>query len=247
MAKSNWWLNAIGKSRGTPIPSGQATEAYFASNGQLEDRPALRLYEKLISRYSEGVIVDWGCGSGSMLKRLSHYGSVIGYDVSPAARELANSLIPRATIVSEPSAIESGSVDAIIALHVLEHVDDAGLEVTFMEWLRILKPWGVLLVATPDLDGKGAKIKGADWVGLSDPSHTNLKGADAWRMLFLSKGFELIEEGSDGLWDGPYTTSLRLERFVRLIPSAVAVLIGRLISRVGSGESYISIWRVLKV
>jgi len=101
----------IGKSRGTPIPSGQATEAYFASNGQLGDRPALRLYEKLISRYSKGLIVDWGCGSGSMLKRLQHYGSVIGYDVSPAARALAKSLIPRATIVSEPTAIESGSVE----------------------------------------------------------------------------------------------------------------------------------------
>jgi len=126
-------------------------------------------------------------------------------------------------------------------------MDDASLEVTLIEWLRMLKPWGVLLIATPDLDGKGAKIKGTHWVGFSDPTHTNLKSADAWRMLFLSNGFELIEEGSDGLWDGPYTTSLRLEKFVRLIPSAMAVLTGRLISRVGSGESYISIWRVSKV
>lgn len=47
---------------------------------------------------------------------------------------------------------ESGSVDEIYALDILEHFELKRVESVLAEWCRVLKPRGVLFIRTPDLD-----------------------------------------------------------------------------------------------
>jgi SAM-dependent methyltransferase len=57
------------------------------------------------------------------------------------------------TSADDLSMIDTGVCDEIYASHVLEHLDwKAGL-VALKEWLRVLKPDGMLTVAVPDIEG----------------------------------------------------------------------------------------------
>lgn len=216
---------------------------YFRNNGQDRDRAALRLYAQLLRRYTKGPYVDWGCGSGFLLRRLARYGNSVGFDPSPHALVRAREVCPVASHVEVSSEIPSGSAGGIAAIHVLEHISDEEVTSTLTEWRRILQPGGVVLVATPDLTGKGHQLAGSEWLGFTDPTHINLKGAGDWFRILSGAGFSPITEGSDGLWNGPYRTSFKAEALFRQIPSALSVVAGRLTSRVGHGESYVALWR----
>lgn len=51
-----------------------------------------------------------------------------------------------------PLPYESGSVDEIRASHLIEHFDPRRALVVLDEWMRVLKPGGVLKLAVPDMD-----------------------------------------------------------------------------------------------
>ena len=217
---------------------------YFQQNGQDRDRAALRLYARLLRRYTQGPYVDWGCGSGFLLRRLAKFGDSVGLDPSEHARRRSQDVCPASICVEDSSEIPSGFAGGIAAIHVLEHITDQEVVSTLAEWRRILQPEGIVLVATPDLTGKGHELTGDRWLGFTDPTHVNLKGALNWARVLSASGFTPIVEGSDGLWNGPYRTSLKAEAIFRRIPSALAVASGRLVSRVGHGESYVAVWRL---
>lgn len=61
---------------------------------------------------------------------------------------------------------ESGTVDEIRAVHVLEHVGYFETLPTLIEWHRVLKPGGRLYVAVPDFE----KIALAMFNGCDDPN-----------------------------------------------------------------------------
>lgn len=99
------------------------------------------------------VIIDIGCSSGSMLRTLRDRfpkATLIGADyISGPLRGLAASLpgIPflQFNLVSCP--LFSNSIDAVILLNVLEHIEDdfAAMQQAF----RIVKPGGVVVIEVP--------------------------------------------------------------------------------------------------
>jgi len=56
------------------------------------------------------------------------------------------------TTIDDLSEIESRSVEAVYACHVLEHVDRYDVLRTLQEWHRVLIPGGELRVAVPDFE-----------------------------------------------------------------------------------------------
>ena len=61
---------------------------YYRDNGQSGDRPALAWYARLVRRYcGPGPYLDYGCGTGHLLRRLAANGSAAGssYTVAPGA------------------------------------------------------------------------------------------------------------------------------------------------------------------
>ncbi|MGH2557421.1 MAG: methyltransferase domain-containing protein [Thermomicrobiales bacterium] len=94
-------------------------------------------------------ILDAGCGTGQMLKRLEALGTAIGIDSSAEAVSFAASRgarrLVRGTINAPP--FPAGSFDCIVVLDVIEHVDD---DTGILRSLRdAVRPGGSVIVTVP--------------------------------------------------------------------------------------------------
>jgi ubiquinone/menaquinone biosynthesis C-methylase UbiE len=97
-------------------------------------------------------VLDLGCGAGEFSAALAEHGAQpIGVDVAAEALRRAAQRVPgldlRRWRAGEPLPLEDGSVDAVWAGEVIEHVVDVA------PWLsevrRVLRPRGTLLLTTP--------------------------------------------------------------------------------------------------
>jgi SAM-dependent methyltransferase len=213
--------------------------AYYAGNGQAGDRPALRWYARMVRRYvGAGPYLDFGCGTGHLLRRLSERDSASGFEISRWSAATARATAPGCRVYSVMDEIPHGMFRGLIAIHVVEHLDDATAAAALACWRRVLVPGGRALVVTPDTAGKAHALAGKAWSGFADPTHVNLKPHADWRRFFADGGFTVLREGSDGLWNVPYGNLPRpLDALLRALPSLVQFLAGRLFLRPGSGES----------
>jgi len=217
---------------------------YYSFNRQDSDRPALRFYARLARKHCPpGRLLDFGCGTGYLLKRLREFTQIDGFDISEYARQATAERVPGAVIHAELDAIPQESFSGIIALHVLEHVDDAGLARILYQWNRVLMPGGRVICVVPDPNGKGFSLKRENWFAFRDPSHINLKSRGEWRSLFTSAGFSVLKVGTDGLWDFPYSSWAPrwLDAALHSIGTVVQFLAGDLLLAEGKGESVILI------
>jgi 2-polyprenyl-3-methyl-5-hydroxy-6-metoxy-1,4-benzoquinol methylase len=119
-------------------------------------------------------ILDFGCGSGVMLPFLSSISShVTAMDVDLLPLQRVQDFIPLANNIEVKDAAQTAITDLpanrcdlIIALDVLEHVQD--LPRTLNELLALLKPNGQLIVSGPTeniLYQVGRKIAGPEYSG----------------------------------------------------------------------------------
>jgi SAM-dependent methyltransferase len=106
----------------------------------------------LIARYvtvPNPIIVDVGCGTGATASALGRFGRVVGVDFSPLALEACASRGLNKLVRARAEAIPlaSGSVDAIVATDILEHLDDD--LAALAEFRRVLKPGGQAVITVP--------------------------------------------------------------------------------------------------
>lgn len=220
---------------GSKIPDSYEAD-YYEANEQDGDRIALRWYAALVKRYATpGRVLDFGCGTGWLVKRLATSGSADGLESSAYALAEAAGNNTSSRFFADVSEVPSATYAALSCIHVVEHVPEGALPELFTQWRRILKPGGVVLVVTPDAGGRGAQIRGDKWRGFDDPTHITLRSHEYWTQALKRSGFDVIAEGSDGLWDPPYGNWL-VDR-MRLLPIAGQVLAGRILEKPGAGES----------
>jgi SAM-dependent methyltransferase len=215
--------------------------AYYEGNGQAGDRPALGWYVRMLRRYAgEGPYLDFGCGTGHLLRRLSAHGEAAGFEISSYSAATARQIATGCTVYTALDDIPSAAFRALTSIHVLEHLDDATLATVLACWRRALMPGASGLVVMPDPAGKAQSVAGAAWAGYSDPTHINLKPHAEWRRVLVDAGFTVRREGSDGMWNVPYGRLPKLvDAAYRSGPSLVQLLSGRLFLRPGAGESSI--------
>jgi len=220
-------------------------EDYYRFNGQADDRPALRYYTRLVDRYTAGgPYLDFGCGTGHLVRRLSALGPASGFEISEYSAATARANAPGCTITTDATELDDGSFGALTAIHVLEHLDDATAEDTLATWRRVLRPDGHALVVMPDPAGRGRRLAGERWMGFADPTHINLKPHAQWREFLTARGFVVEREGTDGLWDVPYGRLPKLVDAARYaVPAFAQFLSGRLVLPAGSGESSVFVLR----
>ena len=220
-------------------------EQYYRFNGQADDRPALRFYTRLVRRYTTGgPYLDYGCGTGHLVRRLSALGPATGFEVSAYSARTAAANAPGSTVTTEAGELGDAAFGALTAIHVLEHLEDGEARETLATWHRVLRPGGHALVVMPDPAGRGRRLAGARWMGFADPTHINLKPHTEWRAFLGAHGFEVLCEGSDGLWDVPYGRLPRLvDAALHAVPALAQFLAGRLVLPPGSGESSIFLLR----
>jgi SAM-dependent methyltransferase len=216
--------------------------SYYDANGQAGDRPALWFYARLARSFiAPGRVLDFGCGTGFFLKRLKKYFAIEGYEIAPYARDRAQALVPDVPIFARLEELPPRRYAGITALHVLEHVNDNILLETFRHWRRALVPNGRVLCVIPDPSGKGYQMKGTEWFGFRDPTHINLKSRSQWHHIFVEQGFRVLQTGTDGLWDFPYTKGVPkvIDAALHSVGTVVQFGLGRLTLPEGAGESAI--------
>ena len=116
--------------------------------------------------------MEVGCSSGSLLQTFRNDGwRVLGVEPDKNAARYATTKLGIETINSilEHAEIPDQSVDAVVLLHVIEHVPDpVG---TLKEIFRVLRPGGHLILETPRYDSLMFKLLGKRERSLSCDGH----------------------------------------------------------------------------
>lgn len=95
------------------------------------------------------LLLDVGCGTGAMSKRLTQWGRVVSADFSPLALQFSRRRGLRHLLGADAMKlpVASGQFDAIVVMDVLEHLpDDAA---ALCEFFRVLKPGGRVIATVP--------------------------------------------------------------------------------------------------
>lgn len=149
----------------------------------------------VLSQLSSGKqsVLEVGCGSGMFLNQLSRDGwnRVIGIEPSETYNQLAKQEAPAAEIISsylKDAKFADGSLDAVIMLHVIEHLEDPSSEIE--EVHRILKQSGVFVVETPRFDTIWFKLLKERERSVI-PGHLMYFTTDSIKRLLIKKGFEI--------------------------------------------------------
>ncbi len=126
--------------------SGEAGAAYFSWQNAVSGETGGRLNARKFNAYLEpqATVVDFGCGAGYMLEKLT-VRERIGIEPAPAAREAARSRGLR--VVASASELGAESVDAVVSNHALEHTVQPLAELR--ELWGLLKPGGQLRLWVP--------------------------------------------------------------------------------------------------
>jgi SAM-dependent methyltransferase len=168
---------------------------------------ARRFYANLVRRYRRsGRLLEIGCGLGHMLARLESRFETHGIDVSAYAIERARQVATRSELrhlpAEEIGEFGPAAFDIVVALHVVEHLPKP--ETVLARCADILRPGGLLLMATPNTKSPFVKRKGDRWYGFTDETHISLHEPEAWYGMLREAGFRIIKAFGDGLWDVPY-------------------------------------------
>jgi 2-polyprenyl-3-methyl-5-hydroxy-6-metoxy-1,4-benzoquinol methylase len=114
-------------------------------------------------------ILDFGCGSGLFTRQLAQRfgpGVVVGSDFhyAPPAELDADSYVPMAELGKF-----EGTFDLVLAMHVLEHDDDAlGL---LARIAAMAKPGGTVVVEVPNVECVWTQVMGRAWDAWYVPFH----------------------------------------------------------------------------
>ncbi len=195
-----------------------AREHHFLT---VKTRVAYRVWRRELHRYggwdeqSRFTLLDVGCGCGYLLgcmERWFPHSDIWGLDANPSLLHFAAGHLHRARLVhgtAEKLPFDDGSVNAIFALHILEHLAKPGALIA--EAGRVLPPGGLLLAATPNPRGIAARVLGRKWSGRR-ADHISLKRPGEWREMVSGAGFEILSDG---------TTALSGFRLLRKMPLAL--------------------------
>lgn len=131
--------------------------AKYAADGRLTGRLAHLASTVRDLTPAGGELLDLGCGSGELARKLAADGYLLtGCDIAPAMiQQAAEADRERAVrwIRLEPRwkalPLPAGSLDTIVAASVLEYVRDPGP--VLAECARVLRPGGVLLCTVPNV------------------------------------------------------------------------------------------------
>ena len=147
-----------------------------------------------LTRLSGGLVLEVGCGSGLFLRHLRAAGyAVEGVETSHAdvryARERIGLTVFEGAL--ETLSLEPGHYDAVVMVHVLEHILDPA---AILERIQsLLKPGGWVVVGLPVLDSGQARWLGARWGAVTEaPRHVSIPTAAGARRLLEQAGFQDI-------------------------------------------------------
>lgn len=96
----------------------------------------------------DGIVLDAGCGPGSMLGYFGKYGQVVGLDRYLPALQMCRSHFPGPLLQGECGSLpfSDNSFTLVAACEVLYHRNITDVAATVREFVRVLRPGGSLLL-----------------------------------------------------------------------------------------------------
>ena len=111
------------------------------------DPQHLKTVDRLLPLAGSERVLEVGCGSGHLTKRLAERGvDIVGIDANPNAREVAGSELVL-HMQAEHLQFDDKEFDAVISVHAIEHIPP--LDAAIAEIARVLQPQGRALFIYP--------------------------------------------------------------------------------------------------
>ena len=157
----------------TDMPSPERIRSFYddsadSYSAMMDEEIDLPMYAQALGGLAEriadldGPVLDSSCGSGHMLERLRDRHTpgrpLLGIDLSPrmvaiSRERLGDSAAVHTGDMGHLDQVSSQSCAALLSYFALHHVDLDGMRACFVEWHRVLRPGGQLLVATWEGEG----------------------------------------------------------------------------------------------
>jgi SAM-dependent methyltransferase len=193
------WRRAIGRARN----QAQFFGGPWSLLARARSRPDLTWVPKLLKRTNvtrlDARILDVGCGSGALLKRLRQAGftQLVGCDpyLSAPILEPPELRVLNCTI-EDLAAREAGRFDLVMFHHSLEHIPEPIAPLRAARTL--LKSGGQCLVAVPVASSEAWHTYGTDWVELDPPRHFFLHTEDSFTTAAREAGMIVCAVEPDG-------------------------------------------------
>ncbi len=145
-------------------------------------------------------MLDIGCSVGATLSAASRLGwQPTGVDVSQRAADICESRGVDCRVVHDGELpFDDGTFDLVTNWHVIEHVLD--VRQTLVEWQRVLKPGGVMILETPDASYLKARIMGPRYKKFWPAEHLYTFNRENLTSIMSSEGFEILPSRLLGGW-----------------------------------------------
>jgi len=136
-------------------------EEFFAT-GEKDINELLTHLKDFSVELNFGEALDFGCGIGRLTKELAkHFNQVYGVDIAPTMLKTAREIYGENSKIifvqnnhHDLASFNTGKFDLIISLITLQHIPDKEIIKKFiLEFLRILKPNGILYFQLPSVPG----------------------------------------------------------------------------------------------
>lgn len=188
------WRNSYLKQRfpGLDVPASSPWLARLFSLSPYSRHFAERDVRHLDAPPPDSRLLDIGCGDGNFLKiatRLGYTAEGLEFDQQAVTTARACGLSIHHGGLPQ-TGLAAAHWDVVTLSQVIEHVHDP--LAALREIARLLRPGGMLWLATPNVDAPGHSRFGPDWRGLEPPRHLVLFSSGALRDSLVKAGFEAI-------------------------------------------------------
>ncbi len=224
----------------SPSPYLERDSYFYRLKRRMTYAFALRKIAAECSNAKDPSILEIGTGSGFFLfyARERFPGArLTGVEYDPRLLEAAKRRAPFAECVrgnAETFDLRPASFDVVVSFQVIEHLYDPSAMLARVK--SHLKPGGIFILTTPNLDGIGARVMGARWHA-HRPDHVSLKGVADWNTLVENAGFDPLYCGSTFFTGIPLMNRLPLGALNWALLAAFGA------ARWRHGESYVGVFR----